>query len=1840
MKKILSALAALISVSAADGKVKKPDIRFPEDVIKDSQEGIEKALKKNDNELLVEQLALLAQAKAEISINNLPSVIAQTDSLAEKTEDECLRSLLYALEARLYANVYQNDSYKYNSREKTGEEVPADIFEWSRENFLDKTVELTDKALANADALSATQTKEYKKVVKFNDIGVTFAPTLFDMTIYYSISTLRSFQMYPSFYRGNASGNKGLDINEKTDSLYRLLLSRHQPGSAPYIYGELQRLTALCDRNNATEEEREDAQSKIKELYLQNEQSPYSVEVLDKLFEVNWHNEGAEEYYLMAKDAVRKFPEYERIELLENKISRYEQQTINLTIGTKQLSNDSIPVTILSKFIDDVTVKAYRISDDADLDSVKEQQLEKQKPACEATFHLNRTLKEEEQKVMFPPLPLGRYVLIAEFKDSQGKTVNTLQPYSLTTIRVTDTDLFLYVNHNGEQRLYAVDARTSQPLAGATIEGRVNSYAETAWRKTVNEKGYVVLDQDDRRYYARIVNGNDSSEWEFLSKIYNYDAQARNSARFYTDLAVYRPGDTMKFAAVVFHTDKEDAAVVKEKTVTVLLYDRNGQLVKEQDFITDAFGRINGEYTLPETGILGSYNLQLKCGSETLAYHSIEVSEYKAPTFFVEIDEKESKLNDKAALSLRGRAMNYTMMPAADATVSYEISQCDVWWFNRDGRFKPLSGTVKTDKDGQWVIPIPEEQLTGTSVYVNARITVTDARGESQEINRTVKLGGNLYIECDRQFTLNADEDSNIAVAVKDNLGNRQEAEIDYRILKGEDVVTSGSFTTRQPQLALASVPSGKYRLEFQIKGETESSQSELLLYRLTDEMPPYETALWLPMKEKSVQCKADGSFELTYGSSYANSVYYIIYNNEKVVSDGWVHTTAGMNKIADKAEFTKKGDAQLYLFTMSDHDMSTEVVTLKPAEPRDEIELVTETFRDNVTPGARETWKLRIRNNNGKPFTSAVIANMYDASLNAIASNLYFGDFYQYHSSLAYRLFFRGGTGLYGSSELTSKDVMPVQLPMLPTLQRFSQMYGVARSANKVYMAAATASNDGAVLEEAVVGKVAGTEVMDVSDSLAEPEVESATTQDAGTDGAQDVKLRDDRQKTAFFLPGLVSTEDGEITFSFDVPDRNTQWQFSAVAYTEDMLSTAINRTVTAAKKYMIEPNMPRFVREGDTVVLKAAALNNTAESITASVHFEITADGKTESKTFDNINISAMGQVIVEMPYEVTASCGEQLICKVVISTPNGNDGEQNLIAILPATTQVIEAEPFYLDEKDKKVKLDTPEFNKNGKITLEYTDNPTWNVVTSIPTMLSKSKTAPCLAANYYATVIAGRLVADNPKIGEAIDYWSKHDPQKSPMEKNAELKTKQLNETPWMRAAQRETESMAQLAEIADPATVQYRQYQALTELADLQLPDGGFSWYKGLEGSAYVTTDVLRYFAHLSVLGYLDRSDALVSRIINRAVEFTDKFYIEQLLKYPNEAIVPMDYFYVRHLLNTTQLPVELTDAYNKAIDTAVKHWGDYDIIGKSRTAMFLSDNGHKKEAASILESIRQYAVSTPTGGMYWEEGGTITATYALLAAHRIDPRNPMVDSIRRYLLMQKETQTWNVSLPIVNDIVYALLETGKDWIGKDGGKPEIKVNGKAIKTDDATPYFGYVKREIELKEGKNTIEVSRSGGSPAWGAVYSQYQMPMADVEKYSADYIRIDKQFFAYQPDGTLADHPSTTFKTGDRIQVRIAIRTERDLDFVAVTDDRASCFEPLQQLSGYSWGETISYREMRDDATNFFIPGIRKGTYVITYDVYANNAGTCASGMTTVQCQYAPQITAHTAGTDVTVE
>lgn len=1859
MKRQIITLLVVLIVSLSHtwaGKKDTPDFRYPETVATNALSQIRQATDKGDDTGLIDGLIRLTLAKSAISADYMPQLIRLVENKVDSMTDIRPRSILRLFLAEMYYSVYIHDSQQYNNRTEIIGNPPDDITEWCRQDFVDKIACLSDSIIACAPDLASSPVTDFSLLFTIPEDGREFAPTLFDALAYDMLDVLaklsnsNTIPMRAMTPAGKFLADDFSSMNSKAEKtalqIFAALLRSHRNETEPFAYAEMMRLAYVniykTPKNPASTVYRE----QLYDLYDRYSSQPVSVVILNRIIDEGLYVDVPDEQiqaarvYRMACNTAKQFADNKYIATVCNFIESYEQQIVKFKYPSIAQRNDSIPLQLTFTNGNNLTVDAYYVPFEQKIPNDLSKWQFKKVRSAHYTINMPETGKDTTVTRMFAPLDYGRYVFRISCNETKTDTLIRIQrKYNFPTIIITGLHIFeSTVGH--ETRVYVVDPSNGKPVEDATIHiGSPNGNT----LKT-NSDGYVVVTGKSYRSNVYATKGKDRSKDISLYTSYSTNDLNRThrEAHIVTDLGVYRPGETARFAAIVFDRWQLSSKPVNNVTFNAILENNYATKLDTLTLRTDAFGRLAGAFVVPDNGITGRYTIWLTeaHSGKTISQGYFTVSEYKAPSFYLEYDAENSTLAASDTIVLCGKAVTYSQFPLADISISYSISPVN-YFLRPTGPALLITGQTCTDSEGTWRIVLPANSLTkdGYSRFA-LNLTGTSETGESQSCHvASIGVGSKTFIDFDNDKTTFDVSDDKFCVpfSLKDVSDTPIDGQCRYGLITENDTVAGGIISTTNPVIDCSDIPSGRYTLHLGLIGDsTSTNDTEVILYRKRDKEPPYTALLWSPVEQ--IQCQADGSFELPIGTSYDNYVFYTIYSDTRIISEGRAKWDKGNRTFKGHAEFDKDVTTHIEFLALRNFKSATLKVDLLPAQPQDSVKIVLETFRDNITPNSHETWKLRLVGNNGKRYVGAFIANMYDASLNAIVDNSYSFTIYRYIPDIIER-------NLSAARDNTDQLAAPLKLTTVKAI-RLPQLNLYGRSISYGYSGWYGMTRNTVAMPRYAMAKTDAYDEVYIEAGVPEAEFMDSGKGAAGT-GDTPVEVRQNDIHSAFFMPALVTDSLGCVTLTFDVPNANTQWQFSAIAYTADMKYDVINRKVTASKQIMVNANTPRFVRTGDTVTVISSVMNKQDCSDTVAVTVDILdpATGNVLLSDTQTINLAPRSSQAVPITFTVDDKL-QHVAHRIIARGRSASDGEQNLLAVLPATSRVIEAEPFYLKDGTEKASLSIPDFGHDGKITFEYCDNPVWYCVTALPSIISDAQTSSAIVRNYYAAAVADHIAKNYPHIAEALRTSLGNDSLQSAISRNAELKVLDLTATPWVRNADNETSRLANVARLADPADISYRLQKTATQLADLQAVDGAFRWFNKDKPSLFITYDVLNVFGMLKIAGAMP-DNPLTESIIRLAVDYCDNEMLKTLRKQgKNDKTNFWQYHlfaYTRSLHQDIAMPDSIRSLIKLTADSAAAQWGRFSLADKVDAAILLKMNGRDKAAKSIIESLRQYARKSDRYGMYWDVRGDqlSLATSALTAFALVDPKDHDIDNIRRWILMQKETLDWKSTMTACR-AVSALLTSGTDWTA-DSKATQIEFGGNPVDTDkSSSPYLGYVKRTVtsDMLNG-DTIVIRRSGNGPAWGAVYCTYDAPMAEIEKQSSPDIRIDKQFFRYTADGRIEQVPLTELAVGDRIQVRITVHSARDLDYVALTDERPACFEPVNQLPVYkSIDGVFCYLETRDASTNLFAARLSKGDFVLTYDVFVNNSGTYSSGIATLQCQYAPQIVSHSSGTTISVK
>ncbi|ROI14115.1 alpha-2-macroglobulin family protein [Epilithonimonas hominis] len=968
-------------------------------------------------------------------------------------------------------------------------------------------------------------------------------------------------------------------------------------------------------------------------------------------------------------------------------------------------------------------------------------------------------------------------------------------------------------------------------------------------------------------------------------------------------------------------------------------------------------------------------------------------------------------------------------------------------------------------------------------------------------------------------------------------------------------------------------------------------------------------------------------------------------------------------------------------------NDVKTESVDLKIADSKDDLKIETVTFRDKLQPGQKEKWTIKISGadkDSSTPLrvTAEVLASMYDKSLDQFAVNSwYWRNFYApfYQSSYDLR---NNLQQQYYNKRVAFLKNYNINSP------EFNWFDG-----GIVYESFAVAAPvaDKASLEEVVVTGM-GMKKESRNLSYATKTVDSAVVKEQNIESKTDldkIPVRQNLNETAFFYPNLLTDKDGNVSFEFTSPEALTQWKLMFLAHTKDARAAVLEKTVVTQKDFSITPNYPRFLREGDELNLqtKISSLVNqklngvaqlqildafTNEDITEKFGItQLTAvSGYNKEQSFSldaNGNTSATWKL--KVPNNVSS-----IIIKIVAKAGNFSDGEQKAIAILPNRMLVTDALPIFVKEGQTKTFTLENLKNSNSKTltnvsnTLELTTNPIWEIMFALPSLKNDiNNSADVVFNKWFADVLASEIFKANPKTKTVFDEYQSKGLLTSNLEKNQELKQLLLDETPWVLESKNETEQMAKISLLFNSNMMRNSINDDWSELVKLQNPDGGFSWYQGYPSSYYSSLYILKNLGRINewlkgnVSDYQSSEQKemvkkLVSYVDNEVSKYYDTSTPLSVTKKDNVwNNFVLDYLDTRHYWEKEYaLKAKGTSLKSLIISKAkTAKITDFTFFGLHRSALLFNNYGLNDVSKKLMTYLKETSTESETQGVYWKQNlndwgwyssKTVNHAGAIEAFQKLTPNDEnFIEEMKIWLITQKEVNSWGSSRGTA-EVIFTILNSGKSWTSNESDKAEIIWGGKQLIPQ--TQATGYVKQSINsdnLDKNLSTVTIKKESAGIVQGGLFWQYYEDL-DKIKSSESYISISKELYkkvkTENGEQLIKINENSPIKVGDKITVRMILNTDRNMEFIHLKDMRAVGFEPLDVISSYQWKNNLGYYQSTKDAsTNFYIEYMPKGKYVFEYDYVANASGKFSNGITTLQNYYAPQMNAHTKGTNVVI-
>ena len=1446
-------------------------------------------------------------------------------------------------------------------------------------------------------------------------------------------------------------------------------------------------------------------------------------------------------------------------------------------------------------------------------------------------------------------LPLGAY-LMEVTSDNTGIAPQRELFY------VSNLAVMIQQLPDDRHRYVVVNATDGQPIAGAKIELYEKDYdVKTGKRKrlvharlTTDENGEAYFKNVDGKVLISTNNDKFTPARDIYLSRTRYYEKKDNETKYqvYTDRALYRPGQKVHVTAIDFVNMKGiDAKVpVGRDELVFRLCNASWKEVEMKKAKIDEYGTASVDFELPKEGQTGMYHVSVN----DQVNRFFRVEEYKRPTFEITFPKVNEKYNWGDTVVVKASAKTYAGVPVQGAKVEYQVTRRNqLWWWGAGS----AGQLVKTDscvtrEDGTFDVEIPlEASLSGKDEtdmsdfmriarFFNFEVSaiVTDISGESHEGVMSLPLGTKpTILTVNLPKRIETDSLKTVTFAYRNASGMPISSRLKYRIDKGEwkDAEANALVSIKEYASSSASSSlvwkSGVHQLEA-ICGQ-DTLQQKFTLFSMKDTHPVEPTAEWYYQTAKTFP--RDGKpVYIQVGSSEngAHIVYSIIAGNKLLEKGAWELGDSIVTLPFTYKEEYASGIVLNYSF-VKQGKCYTRMMSIARPLPEKKLNIAWKTFRNRLTPGQKEEWTLKITTPDGKPAKAQLMSVLYDKSLDQIAPhswNFSLG-FYQslpncyWKHNLTFRSFYLNGvypTKYYDEKQLDVDQFDGKYFSYYAYMQAV-ELSKLERSSGGT-VESVRIKKDELVKEEGRVMKTRSSDMIlvgapppsanKVFDAVEEmPQFAGGSGSDAGQ-FLDKVQVRKNMNETAFFYPALESDNNGNVAIRFTLPESVTTWKFMGLAHDKEMRNGLLVDEAVAQKTVMVQPNMPRFLREGDKSTIVVKLFNTSDKKVQGNARMQILEPETNQvvwQKT-QNYQIDAEGSATIS--FDVQGLKEGVYINKVVAAGNGYSDGEQHYLPVLSNHELVVNTLPITLHQPgEQSFDLSRLFLNKEGKqakeaenakVTVEYTNNPSWLMIKALPSISNPDEEdVISLMSAIYANTITTHI--------------QKHLSLEKQPEQNLSQETIRLQ--------------------------------NQVEKLKKLQNADGSFSWWKGMKGSRYMTTSVAEMMVRLNAVAGIQKSTAkmLTSAINYLSWQTTQEVREMKKQEEKKQKVSPSEQaLHYLYILSMDGRKMKQNQEADKSylLEKMSKMTGDFTIYGKARAAVVLVKNSqqnaaYRETAGEYLQSVNEYAVYREEMGRYydtrkalysWRNYKIPTQVSVIEAMQMLKPNDKQtIEELQRWLLMSKRTQSWDTPVNTV-DAVYAFMKGNECNWNRKTENAVLKLDGKLLPMPQDSTTLGYVKTE---KAGKaSTLSINKKSDYTSWGAVYAEFKQPVSEIASLESG-IKVSRKV-----------ENQKKAKVGDKIKVIITITADRDYDFVKIVDKRAACLEPVNQLSGYQWGMEC-YVSPKDNTTNFYFDRLSKGKHFVEMEYYVDRKGDYQSGSCTAECTYSPEFGGRTETYKMTV-
>jgi uncharacterized protein YfaS (alpha-2-macroglobulin family) len=1929
-----------------------------------------------------------------------------------------------SIAAQTYWNYYLTNKENIKQRQRLAKETEiTDFTQWDKGRFFEKCTSLYMKSLSKSEELKNFDISQFDAVLTGIDSNAPLSPTLFDLLTYRALEYLDNddadiakttnpfvLNMASVFSPAGAFTGTKLDTKDFTSfkwlsmQWYKELLKFHENDSSKdaYVEADLQRL-AFAYKHSILPNKK---QLYIQALQFIEDNFGNFTSSAEAAFIIAAFNAGVYDNYLKtgyfflataaptkADSKINFTPIIEKLRQIATKFPKsigcrnattllhaIEHKEFSFENESAVIPNEASKILFTYRNINTVNLKVIRITQSELVkfygDGSVQNTFSKRMPLINENISLRGSDDHYEHttEIKIDPLPIGAYAILLSGNNSSESDA------ALTAVQYMQVSSMVFVSPDKadpESKNFILDRKTGYPMPNVKIfnvEIRQSKKSKTKPRFTGTDGAFFIKPSKNCAFCEQrlfFISGADTLYESVEKNNFEQEKIQKYTTYFFTDRAIYRPGQQLFFKGIIVQTNKYlDKKTARNKKTVVKIKDPFGNILHKAEFQTNDFGSFHGSFTIPENIPMGELSIENESGS-----NSFSVEAYKRPKFKIEFDTLKQAISYYDKIKIKGRVSNFNGSACDGLPVKYTVKHFpeNSWRGETESDLSIYTtGSVKTDKEGRFIVPVtlfPDTTGRNDSSSIS-RFTVaaevTDLNGETQTQDFDFFAG-----YCSIKILSNIPE---FAIAEK----------LKYLDISTENINGGAAFTLMNikifalespariyrkrlwaaPELPLLNIDSFKnYFPEDEYANESDPGslniKSKIMdtdIYSREDQKIQLPSNIWKASGIFRIEISAKDSkgqnvcqtkyfevinqgdahtlqspialapdFQLTTPGDTANVQVFlgfdscVLFQLENNAKDQYVYTEQMLTNSATIWRKTVKeddiGGISLSFMFFRNNRLFTKNAVINVPWTNKQLKLDLETHRDKAVPGETETWTLKLKNTDSSAVNAELAATMYDASLDKFRRNDWKTEGIFNSVKFDPEMTWQGapqtntGSPYDGNNEGNSFE-NPIKKQLLfigdadsdlpypkwgirYKLVSFNKTSPVGDWTKAKVADSMTSKEETAPMHPMPVRPT----VKFIPPSMHHDEEIAATNSSSRIMNAYkfdaQYHYRRNLIETAFFYPHLKTDDSGNIRLKFTLPEALTDWKFVSFAHTKNMATVTLESFVNTQKTIMVMPNLPRFLRQGDTVSIAAKITNLTDTEIAVVAHIEL-ADALTQKK-FDvqcfpegnqdiltSVSRQSSGTIIRKIVIPQTVI--NPVTVKIAATSGVFTDGEENTLPVLTDRNLIEESEVFIQNGNGTKqyqikglLNTDTIRSITTQSLTLEYSSNPAWHALLSMPSLMeAKNDCAEQIFNQYFASVLAQHLLHKYPKLESIINNLKSTDSVTllSNLERNDELKNVLLSETPWLLQAKNETEQKNQIISLFKREKLAHCRIDALTKLQTFQTSTGGFGWCGNSVTDRFITQYILAGFGKLAVFG-ADISDA--KNLITAGLEYADRqLRSDYDILVRNKSDLSWNqtnnsdilYLYMRSYFKDIPVSASCTTAFKYFFNQSIAFKNTFGTAQQAMLAVAFHRNGNIKAANELLASFKETAHRNTNTGMYfdapikkWDIWNSPIETEAAMMEcfNEVGKDSASVDEMKHWLLTEKRSNRWQSSKATA-EAIYAMLLTknqlegtepsvkitlGDTVIVKQKLQPQKKEKMKDLNSNKGTGYFkvGFDTKAVSSKMGNISVSVSNNDNNTSYGAVYWQYFAPSEKIFATN-NGLSVTKTLYkkrlglggaTFQP---VSD--TTVLQIGEQLIVHLELQSQYDMDYVHLKDLNCSGLEPKFVPSGFNFEDGLGYyRTFTDVAVNYFIDHLPAGKFNLDYPVYVSHSGNFSVGIAGVQCMYAPEYNGHSAGTRISV-